>query len=535
MSALAAGGFWLPADRGWVSLEGGRPSPTPRSLDHKTMTATHTTVLKAGENAGMPVRVARREGNTLWVTVLTPLPYQVHQDDLEEEPTDRALDNMLFARRLASFGMAFMGEDRNRAVVAASILYFLPAVHTISLPDWARQDTAILEAAIKKGWAGRYEGRDKTFALLMLERSSWVHEDNVPDDQDWVEANVFRHWHLWKFLEPDRREQLAVKFVFRSRADFDLFSPRLQEVKSSVPEHLHVALEEAQAARYGHSDKHRELATLSASLQCKKKRTVQNLRAIPLERLAHVCGRGVAVGLSGFHVARTLRDELRKRKTPLNDISDEVLIFLGTHLPEEEARELAVQTAAVTRKRDMAAFLADERYPTDGLPERAHRPKVARGVRPRPHCCFATRAGTPSGLAEGAPGRLHRPPARTSMTHGSAISKKTRTNLAKQFATQYRESLRDFGEADMAWIAKSIGRISQEDGTELDVEPLLLDAGHDTDGKLSKVEVRSEDGRKMFWEPVPGTENRFKTQIVSINEGRGTVRRFEICVPVDTV
>lgn len=307
----------------------------------------------------MPVRVTRREGDKVWVTVLTPVAYQVHQEDIEEEPIDRVLDNMLFARRLASFGMAFMGEDQNKAVVAASILYFHPAVHMMSLPDWAVRDVAVLGAAIRKGWTGRYEGRDKAFALLMLEKSSWLHEDNVPDDQDWIEANVLRHWHLWKFLEPDRRERMAVRFVFGCRADFDLYSPRLQEVKNSVPEHLHVALEEAQAARYRRSNKHRDLATLSESLQCNKKRTARDLRAIPIERLAHVCERGVAVGLCGFHVARTLRDELRKRKVSLTDITDEMIIFMATHLPEDETRELAVKTAAVTRKRDMAAFLED--------------------------------------------------------------------------------------------------------------------------------------------------------------------------------
>jgi hypothetical protein len=325
------------------------------------MTATHTTVLKAGENAGMPVRVTRREGDRVWVTLLAHRAYQLRQDEIEEEPIDRALDNMLFARRLANFAMAFRGEDRNKAVVAASILYFYPPAQNIHLPDWAMADAAILTAAIKKGWAGRYDGRDKSLALSMLETNSWVHEDNVPDDQDWVEEHVFRHWQLWKFLEPGRRERLAVKFVFRCRADVDRNSPLLKQVKSSVPEHLHVALDEARAARYGRSDTHPDLATLSESLRCARNRkTMQSLRAIPIERLACVCERGVAVGLSGFLVARALRDELRKRRAPLDAISDDMLIFMGTHLPEDETRELALKTAAVTRKRDMAAFLRDE-------------------------------------------------------------------------------------------------------------------------------------------------------------------------------
>jgi hypothetical protein len=141
--------------------------------------------------------------------------------------------------------------------------------------------------------------------------------------------------------------------------------------------------------------------------------------------------------------------------------------------------------------------------------------------------------------ARGAPGPRAAPrlPPPTSMTHGvhAAISKRTRTDLARQFATKYREELEAPGGVDMAWIAKSIGRISQGGGCELDVEPLLLDAIHDRDGKLSKVDVRSEDGVRMFEEPVPARDTGFKTTIVSINEGKGTIRRFEICVPVDTV
>jgi hypothetical protein len=123
------------------------------------------------------------------------------------------------------------------------------------------------------------------------------------------------------------------------------------------------------------------------------------------------------------------------------------------------------------------------------------------------------------------------------MTHAvrRAISKKTRSTLANQFALKFLEETRDFGDADMAWIAKSIGRISQEDGSELDVEPLLLDAIYDKDGRLASVDVRSEDGVKMFQEPVPVAGSKLETKIVSISEGKGTVRRFEICVPVDAL
>ena len=117
-------------------------------------------------------------------------------------------------------------------------------------------------------------------------------------------------------------------------------------------------------------------------------------------------------------------------------------------------------------------------------------------------------------------------------THG--ISKKSRSTMAKKFAEMYLEEKRDTGTADMPWIAKMIGAIPQDDGSTFDVEPLILDAVYE-DGKLAEVEVRDEDGVKMFTEPVERNPVGFKTEIVFINEGRGTVRKFEVTVPVDTV
>ena len=39
----------------------------------------------------------------------------------------------------------------------------------------------------------------------------------------------------------------------------------------------------------------------------------------------------------------------------------------------------------------------------------------------------------------------------------------------------------------------------------------------------------------MFTEPVERNQVGFKTEIVFINEGKGTIRKFEVTVPVDTV
>jgi hypothetical protein len=250
-------------------------------------------------------------------------------------------------------------------VITASILHFNPNLYGRTLPDWAKTDTAIVAAALRKGWSGAYVGRDKELALLILKKSFWIHSENVPEDQAWMEANVLKHDMLWPYLEPERQERVAVRLVAQGNGNFE-FNPyrdSLKHIKDSVPSYLHTALEEAQAARYKRStEKYQNMVTVSCCVSKAAAKDMKKLRAIPLGTLASVCERGVAVGLDGVKVSRLLRDELRKRKTPLRDISDDVITFLGAHLPEEEARELMVKTAGVSRKRDLAAFLAEENF-----------------------------------------------------------------------------------------------------------------------------------------------------------------------------
>lgn len=321
-----------------------------------------THVLRSGPDAGMPVNVIGRDGSRLSVRTVTHGIHVVDEGELEIEDIDRELPNMLFARRVASFVRFGDYSEQNRTVIAASILHFNPNLFTRTLPQWAKADTAIVAAAIRKGWSGVYLGRDKDLALMMLKKSQWIHSDNVPEDQDWIEQNVLQHDVLWSYLEPERQEKVAVKLVAFGKGSFEFstYCDSLKAIKDAVPEHLHVALEEAQAARYGRTDKHHDMATVGLCVTTGAAKHMKKLRAIPLPQLAAVCERGVAVGLSGVKVSRLLRDELRKRKTPIRDITDDVITFLGAHLPEEEARELMVKTAGVSRKRDLAAFLAEQ-------------------------------------------------------------------------------------------------------------------------------------------------------------------------------
>ena len=334
-----------------------------------------THVLKSGPDAGIPVRVIGRIDNTVSVRTASHEVHVVDETEIEEEPTDRELPNTLFARRIANYVRFPENAEHNKTVITASILHFNPNLYTRTLPDWAKSDTAIVAAAIRKGWSGVYNGRDTELALLMLKKSQWINPNNVPEDQNWLEANVLKHHMLWSYLEPERQEKVAVRMVSHGNGNFDCFLPyrdSLKPLKDAVPAHLHTALEEAQAARWWRTDKHHDMVTVSCcvanaaakdmstarqSLQCRE--APKKLRAIPLPQLASVCERGVAVGLATVGVARLLRDELRKRKTPLRDITEEIITFLGAHLPEEEARELVVKTAGVSKKRDLAAFLED--------------------------------------------------------------------------------------------------------------------------------------------------------------------------------
>ena len=321
-----------------------------------------THVLKSGPDAGIPVTAIGRDGNRVSVRTVSHAIHVVDEREIDIEEIDRELPNMLFARRIASFVRHGDNAEQNRTVIAASILHFNPNLYTRTLPEWAKADTAIVAAALRKGWSGAYIGRDMDLASMILKKSHWIHSDNVPEDQDWIEENVLKHDMLWPHLEPERQERVAVRMVSHGNGSFE-FNPyrdSLKAIKDAVPEHLHTALEEAQAARYQRTDKHHDMVTVSCCVTKAAAKDMKKLRAIPLPQLASVCERGVAVGLDGVKVSRLLRGELRKRKTALRDISDDIITFLGAHLPEEEARELMVKTAGVSKKRDLAAFLAED-------------------------------------------------------------------------------------------------------------------------------------------------------------------------------
>ena len=321
-----------------------------------------THVLKSGPDAGIPVTVIGRDGSRVSARTATHGIHVVDDTEIEIEEIDRELPNMVFARRVANYVRFSENAEQNRSVITAGILHFNPNLYTRTLPEWAKSDTALVAAALRKGWSGAYIGRDKELALMILNKSFWIHESNIPEDQDWIEENVLKHDMLWPHLAPERQERVAVKLVAFGNGNFDFYTYRdsLKHIKDAVPEHLHVALEEAQAARYQRTEKHHDMVTVSCCISKASAKDMKKLRAIPLPQLASVCERAVAVGLNGVKVSRLLRDELRKRKTPLRDITEDVITFLGAHLPEDEARELVVKTAGVSRKRDLAAFLAED-------------------------------------------------------------------------------------------------------------------------------------------------------------------------------
>ena len=124
------------------------------------------------------------------------------------------------------------------------------------------------------------------------------------------------------------------------------------------------------------------------------------------------------------------------------------------------------------------------------------------------------------------------------MTHGIVIQKKTRSLLAKRYAEHYL-ALRDVDPTETPSnvdIADSIGTIRLPDEPPVDASRLLLDATFDDSGRLDGVEVRNESGMRLFVERVQDERKTgMKTEIVFINEGKGTVRKYEITVPTNTV
>lgn len=122
------------------------------------------------------------------------------------------------------------------------------------------------------------------------------------------------------------------------------------------------------------------------------------------------------------------------------------------------------------------------------------------------------------------------------MTHG--IAKKTRSLLAKKYAEQYF-ALRDVDPTETpnnVEISDLIGTIRLPDEPPVDASTLLLDPTFDSSGTLDGVQVRNQMGRMLFVEPLQQQRKTgMKTEIVLINEGKGTIRKYEITVPVDTV
>ena len=118
------------------------------------------------------------------------------------------------------------------------------------------------------------------------------------------------------------------------------------------------------------------------------------------------------------------------------------------------------------------------------------------------------------------------------------IQKKTRTLIAKKYAKQYYSAIKDdpFNKPNNVEISDSIGTIHLCGESAVDVSSLLLDATFDKRGRLHGVEVRNEEGKILFVEPVEQkSDTAMKTEIVFVNEGKGTVRKFEITVPTNTV
>ena len=125
------------------------------------------------------------------------------------------------------------------------------------------------------------------------------------------------------------------------------------------------------------------------------------------------------------------------------------------------------------------------------------------------------------------------------MTHASAIRKNTRTKLAKQYRVLYREERKDYPDQDVdnVEIAKKIGTIHEEGEPPVDFNGLILQPAHDSEARLCGVEVWTKQYKRLFVQPFdePNQAPSMKTEIVFINEGKGTVRKFEITVPSDTV
>ena len=305
-------------------------------------------------------------------SIYTGCLFVVKESDLRLEDPAEPLPREILFRRIAEF-VSCPANEHNEELWTKFFPEMHLQLHNCSrLPDCVVRDPELLARAIRQGYYGVVPGRSTAVALAQLEQYRFLHADNVPDDQDWIEEHVMHYECLWDSLEPERRALLVTKFVchghgLQLRGSHDYSgtyhdTPRFKAILDSVPEHLHEAVREAHAARFFVSDTHPELGMVCRVVMADrpKLKWLAALRGYSFATLSDCCRKAIVHGMPGDLVAVCLRDELRKRKLRMTDYSDELLGFLIAHLPETEALALDNKFQRVTKKRDRDAFEADE-------------------------------------------------------------------------------------------------------------------------------------------------------------------------------
>jgi hypothetical protein len=142
-------------------------------------------------------------------------------------------------------------------------------------------------------------------------------------------------WHPWPKLRP------YVPDEFRDACDRKAFI-KARGFKNSWPKETHP--KELVA-----------IVNLSNSIAAGRETSVKGWSSKALQEACIEIGE-----FYGENAATFLRTELKRRNFQIRNYSEETIRFLGTNLPEEDARELAIEAEPVCRKRDRREFDASQ-------------------------------------------------------------------------------------------------------------------------------------------------------------------------------
>jgi hypothetical protein len=114
------------------------------------------------------------------------------------------------------------------------------------------------------------------------------------------------------------------------------------------------------------------------------------------------------------------------------------------------------------------------------------------------------------------------------------LDKNSRTRIANEFVTAMHQEIEDSEHGccnNTQQVVDLMPAFDQDDGVRIHPSDYMMALHFDKNGKTSGVEVRDDEGRLLFIESIDATTEKTVTMIVTVDEGKGTKRKFEVTAP----